>query len=402
MKKMLFITLAVWLWLTAVFAAGPAGAKPEFSVKIIPTKAVNLEDQFSGILPNRPPSIPLVGKVTCGEPFELAIVFSGAKISDGKIKLSGKLTTFDAKGQKKEFPLSCDVAKISGDTSGVFLFPQFLRVIYEPEDPRGKYSFEVELTDGSGKSSKASASVEYTDKAEPESGVKAFEKVGKYYMAPCPECIIPAFKEFLANIPSQKAREKNNFNPLPQLAFFYFLLKENPQCIPAFSELFKTLHNEEKYMAAVVLNFVSKDTAAVLTQDHRNAIGKQFPSDPFLIEKAVMPWQVDICWAEFFVRGTKVPVMKVVNAMSLAGDSITIDDYKKIAQPTPEDRRKLMNFLTAMAAQWSLNSIAKTHLLVRFYVEAALVRREVGSPVAGVLAAKAIGMNIKPAEKATP
>ena len=87
--------------------------------------------------------------------------------------------------------------------------------------------------------------------------------------------------------------------------------------------------------------------------------------------------------------------------MSLAGDSITIDDYKKIAKPTREDQRKLMNFLTAMAAQWSLNSLAKTHPLIRFYVEAALVRREVGSSVAGTLAAKAIGMKIKAVEKAT-
>ena len=115
MKKMFFIALAVGLSLTAVSAAtGPAGTRPEFSVKIIPTKAVNLENQFSGILPNRPPFIPQVVKVTCGEPFELAVVFSGAKISDGKLKLSGKLTTFDAKGQTKEFPLSCDYSPQSG------------------------------------------------------------------------------------------------------------------------------------------------------------------------------------------------------------------------------------------------------------------------------------------------
>ena len=182
---------------------------------------------------------------------------------------------------------------------------------------------------------------------------------------------------------------------MPQLAFFYFLLKENPQCVPAFAGLFKTLHNEEKYLAAVVLNYVSESSAKALNANQRNAIKKQLPADPFQFEKAVFPWQLDICWAEFFVRGTKAPLMKIVAAMSLANDSVTIEQYKKLAKPTPEDQRKLMNGLTVMAAQWSLGSLAKNHPLIRFYVEAALVRGEVKDPIAAALAAKAVGMQVK-------
>ena len=87
--------------------------------------------------------------------------------------------------------------------------------------------------------------------------------------------------------------------------------------------------------------------------------------------------------------------MKIVNAMSLAKDSVSIADYKKIAAPSKEDQRKLMNGLTVMAAQWSMKSLIKQHPLIRWYVEAALVRGEVKEPFAAALSAKTIGMNIK-------
>ena len=401
MKKNLFALLLLAAMLST---AAAAETKPQgFSARIIATRAVNIADQFTGILPNRPPVFPKTSKVVCGEPFEIEIIFFGATIRNGAIELAGKLTMSDPKGKKTEIPLRRHMANVSGDTAGVFLFPQSLKVIYEPHDPRGKCSFELDLTDcNADKTVKASANVEYVEKVEPEPGIKAFGKIAGYYRAPCPEYIIPAFREFLANLPKQKEKEKQSFNPLPQLAFFYFALKDNPQCVPAFARLFKTLHNEEKYLAAVVLNFASEQSAKTLNPNQRKAVGQQFPSDPFQVEKAIAPWQLDVCWAEFLVRGTKAPLMKVVNALTLANDSVSIADYKKLAGPTREDQRKLMNGLTAMAAQWSLSSLAKNHPLIRFYVEAALVRGEVKDPVAAALAAKAVGMQVKLGKKQTP
>lgn len=389
MKKIILAVLTFF----AVFAIVSAA---EFSVKVIPTKAVNIEDQFRHIMPNRPPFFPEVSRVVCGEPFKVEIVFAGAKVKGGIVKLTGKLVVTDPKGKKDEIVLRAEVGKISGDTAGVFLFPQSLMMIYEAKDPKGKSLFDVELTDvNSGKTAKASASVEYGEKTAAQSGEKAFEKIVKYYLEPCPENILPAFKEFLSNLPKQKTKEKNNFNPLPQLAFFYFLLKENPQCVPAFTELFQSLHNEEKYMAAVVLNFVSDNSAKALTKEQKSAVGRQFPANPFQFEKALMPWQLDVCWAEFFVRGTKEPVMKVVDAMTLTKDALTIADYKKLAKPTPEDRKKLLNGLTVMAAQWSMKSLVEKHPLIRYYVEAALLRGEVKDPFAAALSARAVGMEFK-------
>ena len=91
--------------------------------------------------------------------------------------------------------------------------------------------------------------------------------------------------------------------------------------------------------------------------------------------------------------------MKVVEAMGLANDALTIEKFKQIAEPTQEDKRKLMNGLMVRAAMWSCGSLAKTHPLVRFYVEAALVRGEIKDPLTAALAAKAIGMKVKTEKK---
>ena len=388
---------AMLLFVLAV-AGGAAETKPQgFSAHIIPTKAVNIKDQFVGILPGRPPFIPRTVKAVCGEPFSVQIVFSGAEAKNGSVSLTGKISFTAPNGKKTVIPMQKFTMKPKGDMRGVFLLPQNLQVSFDPPDPKGNYTFELALTDcNAEKTATASASVEYVENIPVSPEFENLDKLfDNYYRTPCPQNIVSAFQSYLKRIPAQKQKEKQNFNPLPQLAFFCFVLKDNPQCVPAFAELFKKLHNEEKFLAGVVLNFASGSSAKTLDPNQRKAIGKQFPADPFAVGKVAVPWQLDVCWAEFLVRGTKAPVMKVVNALTLAKDSISIADYKKLAKPTREDRRKLMNGLTAMAAQWSLNSLAKTHPLIRYYVEAALVRGEVKDPVAGALAAKAVGIPVK-------
>ena len=400
MRKLLAVILSLTFVLAAGFAAEGKGKRPDFSAHIIPTRAANIEDQFTGILPQRPPFFPTVSKVVCGEPFHVEVAFVGAAINSGVMSFAGTIVITDPTGKQDKIPLERELKGVRGDTSGVFLFPQTLVVIYEPKDPKGKYTFDLEFTDrNAGKTAKASASVEYVEKIEQKPGGKAFDKIGKYFKEPAPEYIVPAFREYLAQLPQQKAKEKQAFNPLPQLAIFYFLLRENPQVVPAFTELFRSLHNEEKYMAAVVLNFVSEKAAKALTPEQRGIIEQQFPKNPFVVEKAEDAWQLDVCWAEFLVRGTKAPVMKVVEAMGLANDALTIEKFKQIAEPTQEDKRKLMNGLMVRAAMWSCGSLAKTHPLVRFYVEAALVRGEIKDPLTAALAAKAIGMKVKTEKK---
>ena len=58
---------------------------------------------------------------------------------------------------------------------------------------------------------------------------------------------------------------------------------------------------------------------------------------------------------------------------------------KEKGETTPEDLEKLKNFLITLAANWSLNSNAKQHPLVRYYLEAMLTRGEIKHPRSAAL-----------------
>lgn len=399
MKK-LFSGIVLLFLAFSVFAAREAN----FSAKIILTKAVNIEDQFRNILPGRPPVFPQVSKVVCGERFFAEIIFFGASPKDGSACLSGKITICDPNGKKEVIPLKERSFKMQGDPQGVFLFPQSLGISFEPQDPKGCHLFELELKDiHAGLTATASAQVEYVTDVPAAPEEEALEKLGNYYRAPCPENILPAFRAYLKKIPAQKEKEKQNFNPFPQLALFYFCLRENPQCIDAFAaEVAKLQDKEQKMLGGIILYFLSGDAAKKLSAAEKQQISRVMRSNPFEVKKVSAPWHLDICWAEFFVRGTRAPLMKIVDALALAKDSISIPDFKKIAKPTAADRHKLFNGLIAMVARWSIHSLVKQHPLIRYYIEAALHRREIKDPFAGAGAAGAVGMKVhfsSPTEK---
>ena len=392
MKKLLTIILLLFLTFS-----GSAAKTPEFSAKIILTKAVNIEDQFRYILPERPPVFPQVTKVVCGERFFVEIVFFNASAKNGSVLLGGKITTSAPGGKKEVIKLKERSQKVTGQNKGVFLFPQSLCVTFEPKDSKGSHTFEVELTDkNTGKTSRSAAKLEYVKSIPPLSEAEALKKLGNYYRAPCPQEILPAFRAYLKNIPAQKKREKRNFNPLPQLALFYFSLKENPQYADAFAaDVAKLTNKEHRMMGGIILNFLSPEIAQKLPAAEREQIQRSMNSNPFEIKKVFAPWHLDICWAEFFIRGTRAPLLKIVDALSFGKNSISIPEFKKIAKPTREDRRKLFSGLIAMASQWSINSLAKQHHLVRYYIEAALRRGEIKDPFVQAVAAKAIGLKVR-------
>ena len=402
MKKF-WIAIASFFLALAVFAADAPG----FSARIIATKAVNIGDQFAGILPGRPPFFPQALRAVCGEFFYVEIVFAGVTVKDGAVSLTGKVTVTASDGKKQVIPLRKCTMKIRGYAAGVCLLPQSLRVNFEPQDAKGLYTYGLELTDENAKkTAKAAAKVEYVSAVPAAPEEEAMKKIGSYYRSPCPENILPAFRAYLKKLPAQKQKEKRNFNPLPQLAIFYFLLKNNPQCVGPFADMAAKLPNrEEKRLAAVVLNFVSPEAAKKLPAETKKELDRRIPVNPFVFDKASAAWQLDVCWSEFLVCGTRAPVLKVVNALSLARDGISIEDFKKIPKPTAEDRRKLFNHVTAVAAQWSLRSLAQHHPLIRYYVEAALRRKEIPDPIAAAIAARAIGMQVRltpPKKEAAP
>ena len=151
MKKFLAVMSSFFLAL-AVFAA----EAPGFSARIIATKAVNIEEQFAGILPGRPPFFPQAVRAVCGESFFVKIVFAGAALEKGSVSLTGKITVSFPDGKKQVVPLKKYTQKLQGYAKGVHLLDQSLQVTFQPQEPQGRYTYELELTDNhAGKTAKA-------------------------------------------------------------------------------------------------------------------------------------------------------------------------------------------------------------------------------------------------------
>ena len=148
-------------------------------------------------------------------------------------------------------------------------------------------------------------------------------------------------------------------------------------------------------MGGIILNFLSPKDAQKLALAEREQIKRSMPRNPFEFKKVSAPWHLDVCWSEFFIRGNREPLLKIVEALSYSKNSMSIPEFKKIANPTQEDRHKLFRGLIVMASQWSIRSLAKQHHLVRYYIEAALKRGEIKDPLVGAIAAKAIGMKVR-------
>ena len=383
--------------LLAVFTLSLYADAPEFSAKLVLSKSVNVEDQFAGILPERSPFASSFKSVVAGEPFYVYIVFNGAKVRNNTFKLKGELELIAPDGKKQVVPLAEQSIPQQGIPAGIFLLPQHLGIFFEPDDLVGTHKIALKLVDQhAGKTAEDSASVELAKTLPPAaSDEEALKKVSAYYRSPCPENILPAFRAYLKKIPAQQKKEKNYFNPFPQLALFCFLLQENPQMVEPFADMVAKRTDEgEKYYGYFVLNFVSPKAAEYIPAELKKRFGR-IKKNPFVVDQVREPWQLDVCWVEFMVRGTREPVMKILNSLSLVHDEISVDDYKKIANPTQEDQRKLMNGLVVRAALWSIKSISKENPLLRFYIEAVLKRQELKDPIAMALAAKAIGMEVR-------
>lgn len=350
-----------------------------FDGKIICTKAQNIQDQWTGILPGRPPLMPLCTQVVRLEPFSVNVFFSNPEIKDGKVNVTGKLKMINPAGNVVTESQLQPQTFNSENPKSVFLFPDYLAVSFDPPDATGEYTFIAELQDLNGKKSFTDkTTIKLDEKISAEPSKEPMKAISNYYTAPAPQNIIPGFSEFLKMLPELKAKQKNKFNPISILALFYYALQANPQLHGDFAKLADSLKNqEEKLFAVIIVHELGEKTFALLSKESQAAWNPHF-ADTFKVgEKITTAYQLDILWSEFFITGKKAPIEKIVREVKQAADNLSPENYKKIAQPTQKDKESLMHFLNSHAAAWSIGSNAKRYHLVAFYLEAMLARNEI-------------------------
>jgi len=362
-----------------------------FEGKIFCTKAQNIQDQWIGILPGRPPTIPLCAQVVRQEPLGVNIMFLNPTIKDGKINVTGKLKVQTPAGKTlMEAPLQPQTPPCR-DNRAVFMFPDSAVMCFEPQDAVGTYVFSAELKDeNSGVTSTARASVKLEEKISTPPDKTPFAAIENYYKNPAPQNILPAFKEFLGAVPAMKQKQGDDFNPLSCLAMFVYLLQANPQVQGDFARLVNSLKNpEEQSFGAVILHELGDWPFALLSPEAQTYWKPQL-AGVFQVAKVTTPWQLDVLWSEFFVTGKRAPLEKIVAEIKLMEGNLSPENYKKLTTPTQQDQESLMRYMNGYAAAWSVASNTKQHPLVAFYLEAMLNRKEIQDQLTREMIAKAI------------
>lgn len=391
MKTLAFLVSAV-----VISFAAPLGA---FEGNIIPSKAQNIQDQWRGILPGRPPQISLCTRVVRLEPFSVNVFFSNPTVKDGKVHVSGKLkmrtpageTAFETPLKPQMFP--CD------NPRSVFLFPDYVMVSFDPPDKEGAYTFIAELKDeNSGTAVTAEAVVTLKGELSLPPDKDPVAAMSAYYRRSAPQDILPAFDAFLKMLPELKKKQGKNFNPMSTLAMFFYALKANPQLYADFAGRVETLTGSEgQFFGVVILHELGEKAFALLPESLRKRWDPRL-AGVFVVKQVNAPWQLDILWSEFLVTGKKEPLAKIVGEIHNMEKNISIEDYKKLSDPTPEDRESLMRHLIGMAAAWSVGANARQHRLVAFYLEAMLARKEIPDMFTSVIVAEKLkGVEVRTA-----
>ena len=348
-----------------------------------------LLDQAENIPAGKPPFLGSVKKVEKRQNFNIYFILRGLKThgKDCKIVADIKIVRPDGKlcfKSDNAVMLAGPVATTLGAEGA--LSPQFVKVALEDSDPLGQYVIKVTAVDQIGKdTASAETAVELVSAAEDFlpldfADAKAQQLITYFYLQPQPEKLIPLYLGY-CKLYREKLFRNPRHNPLIPLAFFYNALALNRQLLPQLADAGKDLDPICRNFTIMLLHYLKVDDAKIYERigaaqavGFRKLLADQ--TNPFDVERPNSPLQEDILWSQFFATGLFQPVKMIAEAMTAGKQGISLEEFRKIKQPTDAERQKLLQWLVGEAARWSLASNAKQHVLVRFYCETLLARNQ--------------------------
>ena len=277
------------------------------------------------------------------------------------------------------------------DGKGVFLSNFYLEAVMEEKDAPGTYRIVGKLRDRNDGSEKPlECSWQLTPPPDPYPAVElkqSGEVLSNYYRSPKPE-LLPGFLESCL-------RERPGLNG-KTLSLYYglgLLFRLNPQLHGELLRIAAAQQTAESRRAvAAVIHFLGREAGENLHSKLDEATSRELDELVLLPDEVPdtirTPGELDQLWFEFFATGKVEPVRRLVEQLARPGEMLTPKEFKakkEKGETTPEDLEKLKNFLITLAANWSLNSNAKQHPLVRYYLEAMLTRGEIKHPRSAAL-----------------
>ena len=237
--------ILTFLLLIAVMA-GVCGAE----AVLVPTLAVNTEDQVKGILPARPLYIPRVSNVVRGQKFELVSGVVNPEFRNGKLQLNGTLTMKTPDGSEKTVFKDAKMFAFEKKVSGIIISNIQCDVSFENSDKEGSYVFSLVLNDPDDEKtvlkSRPVTVVLGGNKSDlsPMNEKELSDVLTKYYLNPRPERLLAALDAFW-KLDGKKRSEKNKkYEPRIFLYGFAEAFRLNPHLWDDLPEHAKNLSKE--------------------------------------------------------------------------------------------------------------------------------------------------------------
>ena len=357
--------------LALFFALAPFAAAIECDVLV--TLVPRLGDRVSAVPSTYAAPLPSVSAVSRDQHFHVHLFFRDPAPKEGKSRIAVRILLhgpdgelcFDSRDSIK--PLA-----LSGVRAGrTLLHPAACRVSLGREKPEGQYLVTVQAADlNSGKTARNTAAITLADHLPDGGEFSSLKELDRffqeYYLAPDPERILPAFRFLGTRLP--ELRQRPHFSPIPLMAWFYHVLKPNPQLWKPFAAEAAKLDPADRPHAAAVI-------AALTGGGARGPVKARAVFEP--PEKLRAPRQLDVLWSEFFATGSLRPVERLCAETARLARGISPEAYEALENPTDEDKRRLADHLTGRAALRSLGENIRRHALVAAYVEALLARKKI-------------------------
>ena len=366
---------------------------------LVPTLAVNTEDQVKGVLPARPLYIPRVSQVVRGQSFELVSGVVDPEFRNEKLQLNGTLTIKTPDGSEKIVFKNAKMFAFDKKVSGIIISNVQCNICFEESDKDGSYVFSLSLYDPAERKkilkSKPVTVVLTGKKSDlsPVSEKELSDIFTKYYLNPRPERLLAALDAFWKLDVKKRSEKNKKYEPRIFLYGFAEAFRLNPHLWDELPEHAVNLSKEQKKLFAMLLVGIGSDAVAKLTPRLDAEVLETIRSfkqrNPLYIARVRSGAHLDCLWIKYMITGRLEPV-KQIAAELRKKEVFTLEQAKakqaKGEKLTPEEIKKFNNFIITMAAYWSLQSnIRQNHRLLKFYLEAIVVRKEYVDNTAGSL-----------------
>ncbi len=363
---------------------------------IIKTTDASFRDRWDKTLGKTAPRISGVNKLYKGQQMFLGAAITGyGSDSKSSVDVSYSVKITDPHG--KVFLQEKNLKVISREIKHkdyVQMSDDFVTVAMGFDEPFGKYSIEMEITDKiTGNIKKLTSDFEVIPLPDFETvkitGRETFsEWMSNYYKKQEPEKALPYFIYF-----SQSELTEREDLMLLTMSFFREIFSNNTFLFTQFPEAYNTADEKTKILMTTLM-YNSVD---------RESFNNYFPAEemqnlmtdaelPDIYSEITAPVYLDMLWAEFYACGKQKPILKLIQTLAYSRYKGSIEAFKS-SKKKASDKEKALKEGIYQAAVWSLESHFQSDELVRIYANWLMNSDEIDDSVKRQLGAILVKFN---------